>query len=75
MGRIITIYNDLHLATGGYIEENKSKYFSCQWKIRSGHKVIKNIDREVEINHLKLQQINYNKNEKTLGIIMGPSLT
>jgi len=55
MGRIVTTYNDLHSAMGGYIEENKSKYFSYQWKIRSGYKVIKNINREVEINHLKLQ--------------------
>ena len=28
---ILSIYNELYLATGGYIEEKKSKFFSWKW--------------------------------------------
>ena len=38
MNFIVTEYNDLHMATGGYMEEEKSKYYAYQWIIKSGKK-------------------------------------
>ena len=72
---ILNDYNDLHSATGGHIEEQKSKYYAYQWVIRSGRKVIKNIDKTAEINNTTLLQIDCEKSEKTLGVMMGPALT
>jgi hypothetical protein len=72
---IVTEYNDLYTATGGYIEEDKSKYYAYQWVTRSGRKIIKNIDEKVEINGKELKQVECKNTVKTLGVIMGPSLT
>ena len=35
---IINDYNNLHSAAGGHVEEQKSKFYACQWKIRLGKK-------------------------------------
>ena len=69
------IFNDMNEATGGCVEEKKSKFFACKWKVRSGRKTMSNLDRKVVINESNLQQIHCKKNEKTLGVIMGPALT
>ena len=54
MKTILDDYNNLHSATGGYIEEQKSKFYTYQWKIRLGKKVIQNVQKMVEINDSKL---------------------
>ena len=62
---ITTEYNNLHATTGGYIEEEKSKFYAYQWKIRSGRKIIKNMLKKVNINGKNLQQFECKKSEKT----------
>ena len=68
-------YNDLCSATGRHIKEEKSKFYACQWAIRSRKKDVKNLDKIVKINEKELNQVHCKKNEKTLGVVMGPSLT
>ena len=75
MNFIVTEYNDLHMATGGYMEEEKSKYYAYQWIIKSGKKTIKNIKERVAINGIELEKVDCTKNVKTLGVTMGPSIT
>ena len=38
MLEMLQTYDDLHTATGGLIEQNKSKYFAWKWKWRQGNK-------------------------------------
>ena len=75
MNRILNEYNDLHSATGGQIEEQKSKFYAYQWKIRSGKKVIQNINQTVKINDKELDSLDCNKSERMLGVTIGPALT
>ena len=74
MNVIITEYNDLHSATGGHIEEEKSKFYAYHWKIRSGRKVIKNEKKTVVINGKNLQQIDCKKSKKNSWIYNGTSI-
>jgi len=74
MNRGIEIFNSMHEATGGCVEETKCKFFAYKWGVRSGKKVIKNMNKEILINDAKLQQIHCKNQEKTLGVVMGPAL-
>jgi hypothetical protein len=71
---ITTEYNDLYTASGGYVEEAKSKYYAYQWVIKAGKKVIVNIEEKVEINSKELKRVDCKMNIKTLGMMIGPVL-
>jgi len=74
MGKMAVLYNDLHAATGGFSEKEKSKYFSWKWVVKAGCKIIKNVEKKVEVNHHKIRQIHCNESVKTLGVMIGLSL-
>jgi len=46
----LSLFNSLHEATGGCVEESKSKIFSYKWNVRSGRKVIRNMNGSVTLN-------------------------
>ena len=56
-------------------KKKNSKFYACQWAIRSRKKDVKNLDKIVKINEKELNQVHWKKNEKTLGVAMGLSLT
>ena len=70
----LSLFNSLHEATGGCVEESKSKIFSYKWNVRSGRKVIRNMNGSVTLNQENLQVIDCKKQERTLGVMMGPAL-
>ena len=57
MQLMLIIYNDLYLATGGYIEDEKCKFFAWIWKQKQGNKVIINKEVELEVNEKKVKII------------------
>ena len=75
MNQILKICDDLHTATGGNLQEEKSKFFAYKWGWRSGIKHIKDVQIEIEVNGKKLAQEKCKDSEKTLGVMMSPSLS
>ena len=71
---IIDNQTNFYSATDGHIKNKKSKCCSHQWVIRSGKKVLKNMKKVVKMNKKELKQVDGNKNEKNLGVTMGPLL-
>ena len=55
MQQMLDIYNRLHRATGGQIEETKITFQSWQWKWKQGQKIIQNIENELIVNNKKLE--------------------
>ena len=74
MNRSVEIFDSLHEATGGCVEESKSKVYAYQWLIRSGRKTICNNVSKIRMQGIDLKQINCKQQEKTLGVMMGPAL-
>ena len=74
MRKMAVLYNDLYVATGGFSKKVKSKYFLWKWVVKEGRKIIKNVEKKVEVNHHKIMQIHCNESVKTLGVMIGPSL-
>lgn len=64
----------MHEATGGCVEESKSKAHACQWSIQPGRKTICNREGKIRMQEIDLKQINCKQQEKTLGVMMGPAL-
>ena len=75
MQEMLNTCNRLHGATGGQIEETKTTYHSWQWRWKQGQKTIKNVEKELEINNIKLTQTNVQESVKTLGVHMSPTLS
>ena len=61
MNKGVRIFHSLHEATGGCVEETKSKVYAYQWKVRSGRKVICNKDSNIYMQEIELKQINCKK--------------
>jgi len=74
MNKGVNIFSSLHEATGGLVEENKSKVYSCQWKVLSGRKVIYNNKNKIRMQEIELKHIDCKKQELTLGVMMSPAL-
>ena len=74
MNKGVNIFNSLHEATGGLVEEKKSKLFAYQWKVRSGRKVIYNKEKKICMQDAELKQIDCKKQERTLGVMISPAL-
>jgi len=55
MGEMAVLYNNLHAATGGFSEKEKRKYFLWKWVVKAGRKIIKNVEKKVEVNHYKIR--------------------
>ena len=52
---MLDVYDRLHGATGGQIEETKTTFQSWQWKWKQGQKIIQNIENELIVNNKKLE--------------------
>ena len=55
MQLMLNLYDTLHTATGGKIQEEKSKYFSWIWVWMQEQKQIKNIQVELKVNNTSLK--------------------
>ena len=64
----------MHTATGGLIEQSKSKYFAWMWKWKQGQKKIEEIAVNVSVNNIKVKEVSCEKSEKTLGVHLSPSM-
>ena len=53
---MIRTCDNLQTATGGNLQEEKSKFFACKWGWRSGLKSIKDILIEINVEIEKLQR-------------------
>jgi len=71
---MLNIYNRLHTATGGKIQEEKTKFFYWIWVWSQGVKRIKNIQASVQVNNREIEQLEVSHEEKTLGVYLSPSL-
>ena len=65
MNRDVDTFNSMHEVTGGCVEENKSKFFSHEWNVRSGRKIALNKDRNIIMNETNLQQIHCKKQKNS----------
>jgi len=74
MIEMLQTYDDLHTATGGLIEQSKSKYFAWKWKWKQGNKIIEDIKVNISINNVKVNEVSCKKSEKTLGVHLSPSM-
>ena len=74
MNKGVNTFNSSHEATGGLVEEKKSKFFAHQWKVRSGRKVIDNKEKKTCMQDAELKQIDCKKQERTLGAMISPAL-
>jgi len=74
MMRILKMYDDLHSVTGGKIEENKCKFFTWVYVWKQGRREIKNVVVEIEVNGIKVQQVDYKQSERSLGVHISPAL-
>ena len=74
MQLMLKTHDDLHAATGGYIEQDKSKFYAWKWKWRQGNKVIKDEKVTLEVNEKILKPTLSKQSERTLGVHMNPSL-
>ena len=74
MQQMLNLYNKLHTATGGKIQEQKSSFFSWIWVWAQGQKRIKNVDINLSINNSSIQQNHVSEDKKTLRVQMSPSM-
>jgi len=74
MQLMLNLYDTLHTATGGKIQEQKSSFFSWIWVWAQSHKRIKNVDINLSINNSSIQQNHVSEDKKTLGVQMSPSM-
>ena len=50
MKLMLKTYDDSHAATGGCIEQDKSKFYAWKWKWSQGNKVIKDEKVTLKVN-------------------------
>ena len=74
MKRILKMHDDLHSATGGKIEEKKCKFFAWKYFWKQEKIEIQNEIIDLEINEIKVQQIDSKKSERSLGVCISPAL-
>ena len=74
MNNMITTYDDLHAASGGNMQEEKSKFFGWMWRWKAGFKEIENKLQEIKVKGKKLHKKNCSESEKTLGVMISPAL-
>ena len=60
MNQSIDIFNSLHEATDGCVEELKSKVCAYQWSIQLGRKIIHNREYKIRMQEIVLKQVNCN---------------
>ena len=56
MNTMIKIYDNLQKASRGSAQEEKRKFFSCEWRWKSGYKIIENTLKEILVKNRKLEQ-------------------
>ena len=56
MNNMITTYDDLHTASGGNMQEEKSKFFGWIWRWKAGFKEIENKLQETKVKGKKLHK-------------------
>ena len=66
MQSILDQYSAMYAATGGYIEDSKTYFYSWQWKWSKGSKVIKAKTGQLKINMNQIQQKSTNENTRSL---------
>ena len=74
MQEILNIYSNLYLATGRYIEYQKTSCYAWIWKWRRGKKHIQNINIDIFINQSKITQLQIEQSARTLGVHLSPAL-
>ena len=72
--QMLNLYNKLHTAIGGKIQEQKSSFFSWIWVWAQGQKRIKNVNINLSINNSSIQQNHVSEDKKTLGVQMSLSM-
>ena len=71
---MLKTYEILHSATGGRVQEEKSKCFVWRHRWKQGGKEIVNMNEKTQLNNVELKQIDSRKCERTLGVHVGPSM-
>ena len=74
MQKMLNLYDRLYGATGGVIENQKSKLYAWQWKWKQGQKELVQNKIEIWLNGRKLMEINPKESQRTLGVFMNPQL-
>lgn len=74
MQRIMKQHVNLHEATGGRIQEDKSQMFAWQWKLENGEQHIECKQNRLSAHEKQVKQMKIDECVHTLGVIMGPSL-
>ena len=72
---LLNVCNCMHVATGGHIEEAKTKYYAWKHRWKQGEKVLKRIPTELWLNGKKLVELDFNESQRTLGVCINPALT
>ena len=74
MIEIIKKYTNLYKATGGYVQYNKTKYYSQKWEKNNGKLEIKNKKIILKGNKQIIKLEDCKIATRTLGVIMIPSM-
>jgi len=74
MQKMVDLHDTLYKATGGFSQEEKSKFYSWKWVWQQGRKRMKVVKVVIKINDKLIKQLGPKDEEKTLGVNIDPSL-
>ena len=74
MQSMLIEYDDLHSATGGHVENNKTNLFSWKYVWKQGIRVAVKVPVEIVLNNVKLKELEVKEANRSLGVYMAPTL-